>query len=375
MSGLGRPTRIFRGCLHARSGATTTPRAATARHHNGHHSGEREQNAAAVPPVFGHGSGVSPLKKQQGSADFVRAFHGVVTESAPPYGRLNFEGDFAMDATKLKNQIKKFEEHLIVDEGLSRRTVDNYARALGIALRRMRKFCPSEQDIRKFILWMHEKQYSYSHIVNTSLAVEHYAKFKGMTIALGRPRKPKRIIQNVLSESEVSRMIQATKNAREKAVFCLLAYSGVRNSELRNIRRKDIDLGANQLNILGGKNKKDRVVNISGECTKIMIDYLSIHHKTADDFLFATLKHGHPLAEDDLRKMVRVLAQRANIGRRVFPHLLRHSLATNLLNRGASLIMIKDQLGHAFIDSTMIYVTSMPFRARSEYDFYKPAYM
>jgi site-specific recombinase XerD len=55
--------------------------------------------------------------------------------------------------------------------------------------------------------------------------------------------------------------------------------------------------------------------------------------------------------------------------------LFRHSLATNLLNRGASLIMIKDQLGHAFIDSTMIYVTSMPFRARSEYDFFKPAYM
>jgi integrase/recombinase XerD len=70
-----------------------------------------------------------------------------------------------------------------------------------------------------------------------------------------------------------------------------------------------------------------------------------------------------------------VLARRAQLEKRVFPHLLRHSLATNLLNRGASLIMIKEQLGHAFIESTMIYVTSMPFRARSEYDFFKPAYM
>jgi hypothetical protein len=73
------------------------------------------------------------------------------------------------------------------------------------------------------------------------------------------------------------------------------------------------------------------------------------------------------LSSCDPRKMVRVLARRAKIGKRVFPHLFRHSLATNLLNRGVSLIMIKDQLGHAFIDSTTIYVTSMPFRTRSEF--------
>jgi integrase/recombinase XerD len=280
-----------------------------------------------------------------------------------------------MDATKLKNQIKKFEEHLIVDRGLSRTTVEGYCRSLSIALRRMRKFVPQSEDIRQFILWMHEKKYSYSHIVNTSLAVEHYARFKGMTVKLGRPRKPKRIIQNVLSESEISRLIQGTRNAREKAIICLLVYSGVRNSELCNIQRKDVDLGANQLKILSGKNKKDRVVNISPECTRVLIEYLSAFRRRPEDFLFATLEKENQLSTADLRKIVRVLARRAKIGRRVFPHLLRHSLATNLLNRGASLIMIKEQLGHAFIDSTMIYVTSMPFRARSEYDFFKPAYM
>lgn len=94
-----------------------------------------------------------------------------------------------------------------------------------------------------------------------------------------------------------------------------------------------------------------------------------------DDFLFATIKRDRPLADSDLREMVRGLARRAKIGRRAFPHLLRHSLATNLLNRGASLIMIKDQFGHAFIDSTMVYVKLMPLRTRSEYDFYEPAYM
>ena len=280
-----------------------------------------------------------------------------------------------MDATKLKNQLKKFEEHLIVDSGLSRRTVAGYSRALSIALRRMRKFCPDEKDIRKFMLWMHEKNYSYSHIVNTSIAIEHYARGKGMKLALGRPRRPKRIIQNVLSESEVARLIQAAANTRERAMIALLAYSGIRNSELCSLRRKHVDLGNNQLKIFAGKGKKDRVVNISGECTRLLIEYLGVFRRSPDDFLFTTLKRDRQLADSDLRKLVRVLARRAKIGKRVFPHLLRHSLATNLLNRGASLIMIKDQLGHSFIDSTMIYVTSMPFRARSEYDFFKPAYM
>lgn len=280
-----------------------------------------------------------------------------------------------MDATKLKNQIKKYEEYLIVDVGLSPMTVEGYSRSLSIALRRMRKFCPQPEDIRQFMLWMHKKKYSYSHIVNTSIAIEHYARFKGMEVKLGRPRKPKRIIQNTLSESEISRLIQATKNAREKAIICLLVYSGVRNSELCNIRRKDIDLGANHLKILGGKNRKDRVVNISAECTGVLVDYLGAYRRKPDDFLFATLAKENQLTSCDLRKIVRVLAGRAKLEKRVFPHLLRHSLATNLLNRGGSLIMIKDQLGHAFIDSTMIYVTSMPSRARSEYDFFKPAYM
>jgi site-specific recombinase XerD len=280
-----------------------------------------------------------------------------------------------MNSTKLKNQIKKYEEHLIVDKGLSRITVEGYCRCLSIALRRMRKFVPDTQEIRKYILWMHKKQYSYSHIVNTSLAVEHFSRLKGTELTLGRPRKPKQIIQGVLSESEISRLIQSAKTAREKAIICLLAYSGIRNRELCGVRRRDIDLGANTLKILGGKNKKDRIVNISAECTKVVIEYLNVHRRKPEDYLFTTLEKENQLNPGDLRKMVRVLTSRAKIGRRVFPHLFRHSLATNLLNRGASLIMIKEQLGHAFIESTMIYVTSMPFRTRSEYDFFKPAYM
>jgi site-specific recombinase XerD len=280
-----------------------------------------------------------------------------------------------MDKAKLTNQIKKFEEFLIVDQGLGKTTVGGYCRAMSIALRRMRKFVPQYDDVKKHMLWMHEKEYSYSHIVNTSLAIEQYARFKGVEIKLGRPRKPKRVVQDILTESEVSRLIQSTKGTREKAMICLLAYSGIRNSELCSLKLQDINLGDNYITVKGGKNNKDRRINIASECTKILIEYLGIYKREPESFLFTTVKHNHQLATCDTRKMIRILAKRANIGRRVFPHLFRHSLATNLLNRGASLIMIKNQLGHAFIESTMIYATSMPFRTKSEYDYFKPAYM
>jgi site-specific recombinase XerD len=280
-----------------------------------------------------------------------------------------------MQKTKLKNQIRKFSEYLIVDRGLSKTTVDGYGRSMSIALRRMRKFRPQYPQIKTLILWMHEKKYSYSHITNTSLAIEHYVRFKGGNIRIGRSRKPRPIIKDVLSESEVSRLIQAAKDIREKAMISLLAYSGVRNLEFCRLKVEDVDLGGNHLRVLGGKNRKDRLVNISPECTKILIDYLSEFPRKKGDFLFTTRAKNNPLATCDLRKMLRCAAQRAKIGRRCYPHLMRHSLATNLLHRGASLIMIKDQLGHAFIDSTMIYVTSMPLRMRTEYDYFKPAYL
>ena len=152
---------------------------------------------------------------------------------------------------------------------------------------------------------------------------------KGIEIKLGRPRKPKQVVQDILSESEVSRLIQATKGGREKAIICLLAYSGIRNNELCGLRLKDLNLGDNHITIMGGKNKKDRRVNISAECTKALIDYVAVYKRELDSFLFTTVVNNNQLATSDVRKLIRTVAKRAKIGRRVFPHLFRHSLATN----------------------------------------------
>jgi site-specific recombinase XerD len=69
------------------------------------------------------------------------------------------------------------------------------------------------------------------------------------------------------------------------------------------------------------------------------------------------------------------VAKRAKIAKRVFPHLLRHSFACNLLNRGANVLTIKELLGHQDLRTTMIYVRSTPQRIQQEYNFYCPSYI
>jgi site-specific recombinase XerD len=280
-----------------------------------------------------------------------------------------------MDKTKLEKQMKKFEGYLMIDRGLSKITAGGYCRCVSISLRRMKKFSPQYADIKEHIGWMLDGKFSYSHLVNTSIALEHFTRFMGDVVKLSRPKKPKRLIKDVLSEAEVSRLLSAAGNIRIKALISLLAYSGIRNQEFCNLKLDDIDLGANQVLVRDGKNRQDGVVNISAECTRILIDYLREHPREKNEFLFTTLTKRNQLKTADVRKTIRVVAKRANIGRRVFPHLMRHALASNLLNRGASLMMIQQQLRHRHIESTMVYVISRPIRNKSEYDFHKPAYV
>lgn len=271
--------------------------------------------------------------------------------------------------------IRRFSKHLIVDKGLGHITAEGYCRCLGIALKHIGNVKPTRQQIRRHILWMRDRHYSYSHVVNTSLALEHFAALNGFRIEIGRPRKPKPLVKGVLSEAEVIRIIQAATTLRQRAIVSTLAYSGLRNGEICNLKVSDALIGMNALRVSSGKGSKGRLVSISPECAALLAEYLRAYPRRADAWLFTTIQRDDRLAGGDLRKIVRVLAMRAGVTKRVYPHLFRHSLATNLLNRGASLMLVKEQLGHAFIETTMVYLVSMPGRIRAEYDFCRPSYL
>jgi len=269
----------------------------------------------------------------------------------------------------------EFGKWLLVKKGISYVTIAGYQGSAKRLIKTLKTYEPTHDQIINYIVNMHEKEFSYSHIVNTSLALEWYTEFIGNRIQLGRPKKPRTIIKDTLSEGEVTLLINAAKTIREKAIISLLAYSGIRNKELCNLRVCDVLLGDNMLRVIQGKGMKDRLINISGECSRIQINYLSQFFRKSEDYMFTTLKKGNRYNQGDLRKLVHVLAKRAKINRRVYPHLLRHSLATNLLKRGANLYMIKEQLGHVFLETTANYLRTFPLNIRNQYQMFVPSYM
>jgi integrase/recombinase XerD len=192
--------------------------------------------------------------------------------------------------------------------------------------------------------------------------------FRGTPIHLKRPRKPQRAPFSVLSEAKIAFLIAAAKDIRERAILCLLAYSGVRNRELVNLRVGDVDLAQQTVTVQLGKGAKGRICYVSGDCMEILTEYLRQRAGEPDALLFVTVRHRHQLQTQDIRKLVRTVARRAGLKKRVWPHLLRHSLATALLDRGASIYSIQAQLGHAFASTTMEYYLHPSSRnVRSDY--------
>ena len=233
---------------------------------------------------------------------------------------------------------------------------------------------PSKQDVYNYIAKMYETDMSATYIINTSVAIERWMNFIGKPIDLGRPRKSESLIPETLNEGEVARIIAAAKNIREKAIITTLAYSGIRNKELTALKVKNIDFTASSIRIKRGKGKRDRIAYLSNQALMIIRKYLDDYPRNDQEYLFTTLS-GKKYTDCALRKLCKVLSKRARIEKRVFPHLFRHSLATNLLNRGCSLMTIKEVLGHKKIETTLIYAHSNPRRIKQEYDFYCPMYV
>ena len=275
----------------------------------------------------------------------------------------------------MEQEVKNFERDLILQSSLKPITIQAHLSCITRIFRILKTTNPTAHQIEDYVLELKQSSYSCSHISNNIVTIEKYSSSCGRKIRFARPKKPKRLIKDFLSEAEVSKIISACKNIREKAFLAILAFSGLRNQELCNLKVSDIDLGNNHIKVFNGKGSKDGISNISGECSKILINYLNKFQREDDDYLFTTLKRGNQYTTSDLRKLVKVVSKRAGIKKRTFPHLLRISLATNLLKRGANITTIQKQLRHTFISTTEIYLRSFPERIKTEYDFYTPAYI
>lgn len=186
-----------------------------------------------------------------------------------------------------------------------------------------------------------------------------------------RGRKKPRKIPEVLTPEEQTRMLgglaaaASPRGVRNLALVRLMLDTGLRSSEVRNLRHRDLDLTSGRLWVREGKGKKDRGLWFNGSSRSVLLAWLDRKRailKCGANFLptayfFTDLQTGKkPICGRWLRKLISRLADRAGIAKRIHPHTLRHSFATDLLRDTKNLFLVSKALGHNDIGTTQIYL-------------------
>lgn len=167
-----------------------------------------------------------------------------------------------------------------------------------------------------------------------------------------RPRKG-HYLPTILSVQEVDRLLSMTENTKHLAILYTLYGDGIRLGELLAVRIQDVLWDRNQIHIRSGKGKKDRYVNLAEAQKTILRKYFDEY--MPQYWLFEGQDRQHAYTGRSVEQVVKNLARKANITRRVTPHTLRHCFATHNLDAGVSLPYIQKMLGHKDIKTTLIY--------------------
>lgn len=289
--------------------------------------------------------------------------------------------------TSLKQLKTQFLEYIEIEKGRSINTVENYDRYLTRFLNFIKNDNPekiNDNMIREFRLWLNrqplknlgkldetlsKKTQNYYLIAIRAflkyLARENIKSLSPERIELARINERS---LDLITHEELSRLLNSTnekdlKSLRDKAILELLFSTGLRVSELCSLTR-DININSDELSVRG-KGGKVRVVFISDTAKKILKEYLS-QRKDMSDALFIKIgknisktigKKGENLgvSKRTIERVVKQLAIKAGISKKVTPHVMRHMFATDLLGNGADLRSVQAILGHANIGTTQIY--------------------
>jgi len=190
------------------------------------------------------------------------------------------------------------------------------------------------------------------------------------------PKLPKKL-PNYLTEEEVDKLLNINLvteyDYRNKAMMELLYASGLRISELCNLKLTDIDLHNNIVRVFG-KGKKERIVPISNIATKYLDIYINkyrniILNNDISDYLFISNAKKN-ISRQGFFKIIKSECKKAGITKNVSPHVLRHSFATHLLKHGADLRIIQELLGHEDISTTQIYAHLVNEKLKDDYEFH-----
>jgi len=207
------------------------------------------------------------------------------------------------------------------------------------------------QDIKNFLADKMSDKASSSNILFLSSIRFAYSNVLGKdpTLGIKRPKKEHKI-PVVLNKDEIVHLIDSTDTVKSKLILQSLYSSGLRVSEIVNLKKQDLNFNENMGWVREGKGKKDRMFMLSKKLSKKLQKFVS---KRPDwNYIFSK---DSALTTRNIQKIVQKAAKKAGIDKGVHPHTLRHSFATHLLENGVDIRKIQVLLGHASISTTEIY--------------------
>jgi len=268
---------------------------------------------------------------------------------------------------------KQFLEYLEIEKGRSVKTIENYDRYL----KRFLGFAKisgagdiTEDLVRKYRLNLNranlDKPTQNYHIIALRMFLKYLARHDIETLDAEKielAKLPERQL-DLLDIADLERLLQAPKGnsvsaLRDKAILEMFFSTGLRISELTNLKIDDVNLKRDEFSVRG-KGSKIRVVFLSDRAKKALAAYLEKRSRVVQ--LSSTTRRENidddrifPITPRSVERMVRKYAVATGIAKKVTPHVLRHAFATDLLQNGADLRSVQAMLGHANISTTQIY--------------------
>jgi integrase/recombinase XerD len=287
---------------------------------------------------------------------------------------------------------EEFLHYLEVERGLSNNTLSAYRRDI-LKLedfardrkKKLERLGPS--DIREFLGNLHRQGLAHRSIARILSAVRGLYRFSAAegrissdpTEQIESARIP-RSLPRYLSFDEVDGLLAAPDTSipegmRDKTMLETLYATGLRVTELISLRIDDVHLDAGYL-MCKGKGRKERIVPLGRSASRWIEDYLSkarpeLARSGRSTWLFLN-RRGGPMTRQRFWQIIKACGRQAGIHRKLSPHVVRHSFATHLLERGADLRSLQLMLGHANIGTTQIYTHVSRERLRKVYDQYHP---
>lgn len=288
--------------------------------------------------------------------------------------------------------IDSYLRHLEVSRRLAANSLEAYSRDLGrLAGFAEKQGTPIESlslsELEGFVRNLMTSGLSPTSTARAVAAVRGYFKFLRLNGAIAANpaddlRSPRtfKALPKFLSVEDVDALLAAPEvtkplGLRDRALIELLYATGLRVSELVGLRMADVRLSEGFLKTLG-KGSKERIVPIGDEAANWVSTYLkdarpSLTKKRETPFLFLNAR-GQRLSRVGFWKGLKAYGVKAGVRGSLSPHVLRHSFATHLLDRGADLRAIQAMLGHADLSTTQIYTHVLEARLRQVYDRFHP---